>query len=384
MKLKMLFLLLVITPFFGGIIRYALFLSIAIICTIFLFEYLRKKQFVLSLKGDEVTAKVIICTFAIVAYSIINMLINGISFTVLERLIQLYACFSVLIFTAEYEWKKQDYIFCLNIIRFVVIACILVWPLSGFRTNYYNGIFTRGNSLGGALFCYMGIYLAIPRKYTKLDKIIIVLMFFLIYIANSRSALLSLVVFLCLRFIFIKNNKFNKKYIFLVLIIAFTFFPYLYVSLYNSELRDTLDMISWKYFRKRFFSGRQVLWDPLIEGINQKLMLGYGLDMQPEKLMGISVSSHNWYLQMLLQIGVIGYAIMINILRMVWNTLYNLKNNKISLNCSAFMIGVLLWQCFEVSITQNNVYIGIMVWFVLGIGINNSLINISKSINEKD
>lgn len=383
MKLKILFLILIAIPIVPNSLRNLLYALVMLIGTIFVLGKLKNDKYVLSLKKNEIFGKIFISSAIIIAYSFINLWINGISADVIERLIQLYACFMVLLVTTEYEWKDSDYNFCINIIRLVILGCIALWPLSGFKTNYYNGLFNRGNALGGAILCYMGIYLAIPRKFSKIDYLFIVAGCFLLYIANSRSSLLSLVVFIVLRFLFTKNIVKNKKKIFIICIIIFTLFPYLYMYLYESNFKDVLNDLSWKYFRKRFFSGRQELWGKLTDYISQKPLMGYGFDVTPETLFGVNLSSHNWYIQILLQMGLVGYLLLINILNIVWKALDFEKNNIVSLNSSAFLIGVLLWQCFEVSITQNNISIGILVWMVFGMGINKNLIEISKKNKSK-
>lgn len=124
------------------------------------------------------------------------------------------------------------------------------------------------------------------------------------------------------------------------------------------------------------------MWSPIIEAIENKIFLGYGLDMAPEKLVGMGRSSHNWYIQILLQVGIVGYLLTINIIRIVWNGLRQMKNNFNSLSVAGFIIGMLLWQCFEVAITQNNIPIGILVWFVMGMGINSSLSWLNKKNKE--
>ena len=103
--------------------------------------------------------------------------------------------------------------------------------------------------------------------------------------------------------------------------------------------------------------------------------------MAPEKILGIGRSSHNWYIQILLQVGIIGYLFTINIINIIWKYLNKMKNNFTSLSTSGFIIGMLVWQCFEVAITQNNIPVGILAWFVMGIGINHNLSKLNRKEN---
>ena len=381
-EFRLLFLTLILLPILRGSIRNVLFGIVILVGTHFVLADIKSKEYKISLKKEDIEARILIAAAILMVYSCLNIILNGFSYSVLERIIQLYACLVVLLATSIYQWEKKDYSFCINIIRISILACVVMWPISGFKTNYFNGIFTLGNSLGGALFCYMGIYLAIDRKHNLLDKIIIILTFVLMYFSNSRSAMISLLIFILFRYLFTKKIIQNKKIILYVLILAFTLFPILYIGLFESEFRKVLNDFSWKYFRKNFFSGRQVLWSPIIEAIKNKIFLGYGLDMAPEKIIGVGRSSHNWYIQILLQVGIVGYLLTINIIRIVWNSLRQMKNNFNSLSAAGFIIGTLLWQCFEVAITQNNIPIGILVWFVMGMGINSSLSKLNRRNKE--
>lgn len=367
--LRALMIFILVTPFFEGVVQNFFFLLITLVSTLIFINYLRNTNFKISMSNKDITAKLFISGLLIVSYAAINMIINGYSTDALIRLLQLYVSFTVLLASSKYMWNISDYKFIIKAIQIIVVVCIVLWPLSGFIMNYYNALFTRGNALGGALFCYMGIYLSIPRKYSKWDKIIIALMLLLMYFANSRSAMVSMVVFLLIRFLFLRHKNWNRKYIILVLVTIFTIFPYVYMMLYQSSFKDSLDAFSWLFLRKRFFSGRQYFWGILIEYINNKFLLGYGLGVTPETLLGITYSSHNWYLQILLQMGLIGFLLLVNVLRNIWNTLSKL-GSKISANASAFIVGVLIWQCFEVSLTQNNYSIGILTWLVMGMGLN--------------
>lgn len=251
---------------------------------------------------------------------------------------------------------------------------MLLWPLSGFKINYYNALFTRGNALGGAIFCYFGIFFSFKRKFDLSDKLIIVIGFILLYFANSRSSMIALIVFLIIRFFLINFKKIPYKNIFMIALLVCLAVPIVYMILYNSSMREVLDNFSWIYLRKRFFSGRQYIWGALLNYISQKPFMGYGLGVTADDFLSLGWSSHNWYLQTLLQIGIMGFCLLVEVLKIIWNDLYKYKDSIVCKSVSAFLIGVLLWQCFEVTITQNNISIGILVWFIFGLGVNKNLL----------
>ena len=379
LEFRLLFVILILLPIVRGSLRNILFGILIMLGTVFIMIDIKNKEYKLSLKKKDIEARIIIAFTLLIAYSCFSVILNGFSYSVLERIMQLYACLILLLATSIWEFDEKDYNFFINVIRIVILLCFIMWPISGFKTSSFKGIYTSSNTLGGVLFCYMGIYLAINRKYSWIDKIMIALSLVLMYFSNSRASLIAFAIFVIFRYLFTRNIIKNRNIILYILIFAFTIFPIIYVGLYQSEFRKILNEFSRKYFRKNFFSGRQVLWAPIIDAIKEKLLLGYGLDMAPEKILGIGRSSHNWYIQTLLQVGIIGYLLTINIIRIVWNALQKFKDNFTSLSVAGFIIGMLLWQCFEVVLTQNNIQVGLLVWFVMGIGVNNSLAKLNNN-----
>ncbi len=378
LEFKILFLTLILLPILKGGMRTILFGIAIIIGSHFIISDLVNKKYKLSLKKEDIQGRLLISSIILIAYFCINVVLNGFSYSVLERIIQLYACLSVLIVSSIYEWSEKDYKFCINVIRIVMLSCLFLYPMLSNNKNYYSGIYTSGNSLGGVIFCYLGIYLAINRKYSMIDKFIILSSLILMYLSKCRATLIALVLFIILRYFFTRKIVNKKKLLLYSLIIFLTVFPVIYVNIYNSDFRIVLNNLSRNLFNKNFFSGRQITWEYLIEAIENNILIGYGLDMAPETITGLHLSSHNWYIQILLQVGLIGYLLIINILHIIWSVLNIKKESFTSLSVSAFMIGMLVWQCFEVVLTQNNIYIGISIWFVLGMGINTYIEKFNK------
>lgn len=103
-----LFILMLIVPFFSGNSQDIIFGMIFIMsCYIFCIE-LQKKDFKISSKKNNTTFKILIISSIFIIYSLINIVINGVSYNSIVRIVQLYTCFFVLIASSMYNWKKRD------------------------------------------------------------------------------------------------------------------------------------------------------------------------------------------------------------------------------------------------------------------------------------
>ena len=75
---------------------------------------------------------------------------------------------------------------------------------------------------------------------------------------------------------------------------------------------------SYAIIREKSFSGREDIWLALIELIKQRLLFGYGASASPQQFLPIGLSSHNLYLQIALQSGLTGLALLILLFWNIW------------------------------------------------------------------
>lgn len=113
------------------------------------------------------------------------------------------------------------------------------------------------------MLSYTAIYNLVPRKKKQSRFVVQCTNNIFMYIANSRSAIIGFFMFWISKFImelyFRKGKKF--KHLFYVFIVIALIIPFVYMLLYtNVQTRTILNDLSWKYLRKRFYSGRQILW----------------------------------------------------------------------------------------------------------------------------
>lgn len=321
----------------------------------------------INIKG--INGKAYFSIILIVIYALFNFIINYATISSFERLFQLILCLITILASANHQWNDNDIKYLKFNVYFLLLLMFFSWIFSGFQIAT---MYTNKNSFGGALMCIIPLIFLCNKKMHLTDYVLLLIALSLLVISGNRSVLISIFVFLIGKYVFSLCNKYKINYlwVFIVAIALALFVPLLYVSLWHSPLRSTLNNFSFKYFNKSFFSGRQVLWSEALLYINQKKWFGYGLGVTLQNFFRETRSVHNWYLQTVLQMGIIGLSILMYFFKKVWNILYDNRNYFVCRNTLAFLIGVVIWQCFEVSLTHNNLPTGIVVWLVLGIGLN--------------
>lgn len=195
---------------------------------------------------------------------------------------------------------------------------------------------------------------------------------------GERTSALTL---LCIYVVYVAIGKLRKQrlgYLVLFNLVFFAIlgFTFLYVQLQYMNIGNAINLFFRKYTGGNFFSGRQIIWGIVFKYLNQSPLFGYGIDNDILAMEGITISAHNTYLHLLLQGGWIGILIFFMFLRSIWKRYYkNLDDNVVRLS-AAYMIGILIFINFEVTLIGNAVGPGLFMWFILGIGLikeNNNL-----------
>ena len=330
--------------------------------------------------SKEINKRLLTLIIVSITFVIINLLglfnnMNNRSFITLFQFVSLIG-FMVFISTIKINSFRINIIRKLSIL-FIAINFI-IWTSQGFTTYFFKSIYPNPNLLGTFLFINM-FFILLDRKKKISNITFILISLFMIYASSTRSAFLALsICFLAyLLWPFITKNK--KRFIsfftaFLATLLSFIF---IYPKLISWQHFYSLNDFVYRYTGKNIYSGREVIWSNLIEIINQKPLLGYGTGVLPGNVISSGLSAHNFYLQIALQNGYIGLFILLLLFMLIWNTFWNNRSDYIVRLSASFFIGILIYQTFEVSLTQNQIASGIIMWFIIAIGI-------SQSINQKD
>lgn len=264
-------------------------------------------------------------------------------------------------------------------IKLFAYSFILIFPLL-FSLIFLRVGLVNTNTIGGYAFFvsyFIILYFIESNKKFKYFNLLltIVITLLIIYLSSTRSILFAvsftLMTFLCWKVITFKKILYNLYFIF-ILFIIFSI-TILYPKLYLWDGFYKYNEISIKYTGKSLYSGRNQLWEILLDYISKKPFFGYGSGALPAHFFNTELSAHNLYIQVALQVGLIGLTFIILFLYLIWNKFWlNRKNLRVKLT-GAFFIGILVYQIFEITLTQNNFGLGLLQWLIIGIGLSEAI-----------
>jgi O-antigen ligase len=290
-----------------------------------------------------------------------------------ERIIQSLLFLLTLVSFSRYRWDESSVHRLFVMLGVLMAACLAFWFVSGRVTNYYAAFYGHGNGFAVVIVATIVMTLLDARGGMRLRHwSVLALCGVLLLFANSRSAILTVMVLLILVLIFRKVSRNNGRFrmaaniAFLVVLACALAFSVLYPSLYGTNLGNQLELLSREYLNKNFFSGREVVWKMVLQAIDGNELFGLGLQMTPSMIYNTSFSSHNLYLQTMLQSGTVGLSLLVVLLWTVLNRLGRFGSWESCVG-AALLIAMLVHDCLEVSLTQNNFDYGLLIWAIWGI-----------------
>lgn len=270
---------------------------------------------------------------------------------------------------------------------FSYIAIFLLFSQFFLNLNILNT-----NSIGAFAYFLTFFPLLYIAGYTKNNfkairvLILLAFAFMLILSSDTRSVLicvtLGIITWLFWNLI-IRNKLFFYGYFFMLLAAGFVFtVVYPYLDKYIPNI-DYYNYIVFEYTGKNLFSGREILWRLMIENINQKLFFGHGSSSQLSDFMSVNLSSHNLYLQIALQVGIVGLTLFLYFFLNVWKAIWtNRQDARVKL-FACYFLGIITYQLFELSLLQNHLAMSIVQWVIIGIGLS-FIFNIPKEIRQTE
>lgn len=132
---------------------------------------------------------------------------------------------------------------------------------------------------------------------------------------------------------------------------------------------EVVDAMSREYFGKRLFSGREDIWIFALEAIAERPFLGWGAGIRLSDIAEWHLSVHNFYLQVALQVGLVGLILVIASFAIVWRVMWSARNHGVIRVTGAYIAGTLILQTFEVTLTQNNLAFGLPFWSLTGLAV---------------
>lgn len=131
-----------------------------------------------------------------------------------------------------------------------------------------------------------------------------------------------------------------------------------------------LNEISREYTGGNFFSGREIIWEAILEGNKDSAILGQGVNNNflINKL-DTELSTHNLYMFLYLEGGAVMLFLFFLFTASIWSKFYNFIYIKRVRLSAAFFIGTLLFLDFELLLLTNNILASIVFWFVITYGL---------------
>lgn len=256
--------------------------------------------------------------------------------------------------------NKQDY-FILFLVVFLIFIRMFLFSFDVWNDFLLGRALINPNGVAQNLFlsfCIIYSYLKCNTK--KISKIILIILLAVstygIYLCNSRTILLSMIIYFLISYIpFL--NKFlykNIKVILTLLIIIGLVIPFLYVTMYEQNYNFVIP-----FSNKSLYTGREVLWGYMIKALNYN-KIGYllGLGTNYSTLMGIIDNYHSWYLGTLYTFGIFIYII-------YFKYLINIISKTKKIEITYALVSIFIIGFFETAALWSNTqtYIFIIILF---------------------
>lgn len=198
------------------------------------------------------------------------------------------------------------------------------------------------------------------------------LIFSVIFLLLSERTIAITMVLIYLAYFFIgklSKGKFIHITLLLCVFLGVVGFTYLYVQLQYLDLGIAINQLFRTYTGGNFFSGRNTIWETAYKYIAQAKFFGYGFNNSVMKSSGFDKSVHNTYLHILLQGGLVGLSVFYLFIMSIWKRYYRFIDNHVVRLAASYLIGILVYINFEVTLIGNTVGPGIFMWLIIGIGI---------------
>lgn len=306
----------------------------------------------------------------VVAMYVYSVLVNRVDIRGIMVIGELVGALSLFVFVSLLPWDEGRIFVFAAIVGFVIL---LVACLESFMPINKNPL---GAMIGFLLYWPIAGYIGSRRAVSKLVWLAIILIGIVTVVrVGARSMWIALgaafLVYHGFRIIASRRGLYSITF-FVVLALIFAGMV-VYTTLPYTELGLALQDFVQEKTQRNLFSGRDKLWPPLVTAILERPWFGYGASATPGVVMETTLSSHNLYLQIALQTGLLGVVVFVGFLFAVWRIYWLGRDNSLSRLSAAFLVAILVHQTFEVSLTQNHLAVGVTQWLTLGVGVGAAL-----------
>lgn len=299
-----------------------------------------------------------------------------------QTLTQLVLVCGWIVYCSYMEWDQE---WLWKILAVAGLACgianLVIWFQSGFQIPF-AGFATAKNSLATAAMT-MG-FVALGTLHVSRSAVAELLGWallgssVLVLIASGgRSALIVLAssAFAYWAWPLLIGTR-KRQLMTLTVVFGISFMiPLTYLNLDKWAVFRTMDRYSKNYFGLSVYTGRESLWPSVMDGIEERPYYGHGSKANmrfTRHMRGGQTqehSAHNLYLATLYQVGIVGLFGVALLISAVWWSYFDVGFLWLTRVAGAFFLGILLRENFEVSLTQNNLQMGVGEWAIIACGI---------------
>lgn len=261
--------------------------------------------------------------------------------------------------------------FALGIISILSSLLCIMMPdkFTYFDTLYiktvWKGIFSHKNTLGNiSAFTILILFLNLRFDKTKKNKVFSILIIIIssinLYFSESHTPVYALII--CV--IYALSKKILKKEIAFLVFLSVLIINYMYIFQF-----DLVNEIFRKYSFDLSVSGRREVFNVLLDLGSRKPFLGYGLGSfwvengytynHVYNYLGFNPNtSHNAFIELFVNIGIIGLSVYVGILFMTFkNSIIKYRKKQISNSLIILMVFLLIMSIFESTLAVSvNIY----------------------------
>ena len=339
---------------------------------------------------NRLQISILIIGFLLLTVQIAGLFIHSDKYS-FSTIIMTVLIFIYISFTVGIDYSK------LNLKAYKALYYILLFGLlidsyfnkSEFMAKYFIG----GNTLGGSLVfltlinIIINFYDSLINKTTlpRLGNLSIFMIIPLLMFTRARTAIMIAVLFI-LFYIFISMIKLkgtNAINFFWIIIITSIIGSFFYSQFTTYSFYGELNAISLQLFGKHIDSSRPWLWRESLNALEGNWLLGLGTGIVATDVINFEGSFHNQFLQLLMQNGIVGLSLLYILLFVLWRQMAENLNNKLVRICAAALLAVIVYNCFETTLLQNKLALGIIQWQLITIGTSKArILGLKNNINK--
>lgn len=321
---------------------------------------------------NNISSRIFLFFYLFILFNIFNLALCYTESSITN--IVLYITYAVLFYSVSTMKIKHSYIKCLSVLSSFYLLFILFIQVADKQIMNPNSV-----AVSSFIVCYFLLLSVInDNKTKKRARILVICVFagYIVYFSGSRSVMLSVIFSILTYFIWNKITKnkllFNLYFGIIVLFILTSTLVYPRISAISNDFSGIQDFVI-KYTGKGLYSGRENIWDKLLEAIKLKPLFGYGTGMLAINITGLQLSAHNAYLDIILRLGLIGLSFIVILFFNLWNAFWKNRYDGRVILSACFFIGIIINQINETILLLGSVFFNFPIWILFGIGLNFSL-----------